>query len=129
MKTVLSTLLLSLIASVSYAAEKPQLEQYYIDNHCVGHIDLITEYNTRVDCLTDTTAYEYDFARKWAEAIGQSLHYGIATNSQSGIVIIVDDRNDKDQKYLKRLYDTIKLNDLDIIVEEIYTNNYPYRQK
>lgn len=44
---------------------------------------------TRVDCLTMTHAIEFDFAHKWAEAIGQSLHYGRVTGSHAGIVLIV----------------------------------------
>ena len=35
---------------------------------------------TRVDCLTDTHAVEFDFANKWAEGIGQALHYQKMTN-------------------------------------------------
>ncbi|MCQ2754320.1 MAG: hypothetical protein MJ231_04635, partial [bacterium] len=29
---------------------------------------------TRVDCLTDDYAVEFDFANKWAESVGQALH-------------------------------------------------------
>lgn len=35
--------------------------------------------NTRVDCMTDTLAVEFDFANKWAECIGQALYYGKQT--------------------------------------------------
>jgi len=34
---------------------------------------------TRVDCLTDTHAIEFDFANKLAESIGQALHYSFMT--------------------------------------------------
>ena len=34
---------------------------------------------TRCDILTATHAIEVDFARKWAEAIGQSLNYAMHT--------------------------------------------------
>lgn len=44
---------------------------------------------TRVDCLTETHAIEYDFGPKWAEAIGQSLGYGFATDRKAGIVLIL----------------------------------------
>lgn len=43
---------------------------------------------TRVDCLTDEYAIEYDFSNKWAEAIGQALHYGVMTDSRPAIVLI-----------------------------------------
>ena len=43
----------------------------------------------RVDCLTKTHAIEMDFARKWPEAIGQSLHYSLLTDKDAGIVLIL----------------------------------------
>lgn len=57
---------------------------------------------TRVDCLTDTLAVEFDFANKWAECIGQALYYGRQTNRQPACVLIME-RGEKDMKYLKRL--------------------------
>lgn len=52
------------------------------------------------DVLTDTHAWEIDFAEKWAEAIGQSLHYAEITNKKPGIVLITD--NGKDWQCLVR---------------------------
>ena len=46
---------------------------------------------TRVDCLTDTHAVEFDFANKWAESIGQALHYGIMTGKKPMVVLILDE--------------------------------------
>ena len=45
---------------------------------------------TRVDCLTDTHAVEFDFANKWAESIGQAVHYGIMTGKKPKVVLILD---------------------------------------
>lgn len=56
---------------------------------------------TRVDCLTDEYAIEFDFADHWAEAIGQSLHYAEMTNRKPGIVLIIEDP--KDERHLKKL--------------------------
>ena len=54
----------------------------------------ITEYEnadkTRVDCLTSVHAVEFDFARKWAESIGQALHYGIMTGKKPMVVLILE---------------------------------------
>lgn len=58
--------------------------------------------NTRVDCLTDTLAVEFDFANKWAECIGQSQYYSLKTNKQAACVLIME-RGEKDLKYLNRL--------------------------
>jgi hypothetical protein len=69
---------------------------------------------TRVDYLTDNHAIEYDYGRKWAEAIGQSLYYSAMTGKKAGIVLIVNDRNK--ERYLKRLNKAIKKNSLDVKV-------------
>lgn len=56
---------------------------------------------TRVDCLTETHAVEFDFAPKWAESIGQALYYASQTNRRAGVVLIL--RNPKDERYVRRL--------------------------
>ena len=40
---------------------------------------------TRVDCLTDKYAVEFDFANKWAESIGQALHYQLMTGKKAKV--------------------------------------------
>ena len=55
---------------------------------------------TRVDCLTGEYAIEVDFAKKWAEGIGQSLYYAEVTGKKPGVALIV---GEKDKRYLKRL--------------------------
>ena len=56
---------------------------------------------TRVDCLTDEYAVEVEFAKKWAEAVGQSLFYAKMTGKKPGIALIMEE--DKDARFLKRL--------------------------
>lgn len=59
----------------------------------------ITEYvlddGARVDCLTDEYAIEFDFAPKWAEAVGQSLYYALKTGKKPGIVLILEKKADR----------------------------------
>ena len=57
--------------------------------------------NTRCDIVTDTFAIEVDFADKWAEAIGQSLHYSIMLDKKPAILLILEDP--KNSRYLDRL--------------------------
>lgn len=78
-------------------------------------IEYVLSDKTRVDCVTDTHAIEFDFANKWAEAIGQALFYGAMTHKRAGIVIIVEDI-EKDEKYYKRLKKAIIDNYLQIDV-------------
>lgn len=80
-------------------------EEVYQAYWCGKH-NGIMEYklndNTRVDCLTDTLAVEVDFAPKWAECIGQALHYGHKTHRQAACLLIIENP-EKDLKYLRRL--------------------------
>lgn len=45
---------------------------------------------TRVDCLTQYHAVEFDFANKWAESIGQALHYEYMTGKKGMVVLILE---------------------------------------
>lgn len=56
---------------------------------------------TRVDVLTKNYAVEFDFAKKWAEAVGQALHYGRMTKKKPAIVLIIEQPSDF--KYYRRL--------------------------
>tara|TARA_R110000744_G_scaffold359176_1_gene466433 strand:- start:2 stop:406 length:405 start_codon:yes stop_codon:yes gene_type:complete len=87
--------------STSVSAAK-WLEADYVGNHCQGKIEYRLKDTTRVDCLTNTHAIEYDFAHKWAEAIGQALHYAAMTGKKPGIVLIVDPTV-RGTRYLARL--------------------------
>ena len=83
------------------ALTQAEPERYYQDTYCKGIKEYVLPDRTRVDCLTDTHAIEYDFGRKWAEAIGQSLGYAFATNKKAGIVLILESK--KDYKYWIKL--------------------------
>ena len=68
----------------------------------------------RIDDLTGTHAIEYDFSKKWAEAIGQSLFYASITGKKAGIVLILE--GEGDQKHLDKLVYTIRTKRLGIDV-------------
>ena len=84
------------------AGDRP--ERWYQNDWCRQN-NGVAEYRlpdrTRCDCLTGTHAIEFDFAPKWAEAIGQALHYGMQTGRTPGIVLIMTDRSEN--KYWIRL--------------------------
>ncbi len=99
---VLFLLFLFAAASVSAATLHP--ERSYQDHWCGrngGQAEFTLADRTRVDCLTDTHAVEVDFARKWAEAVGQSLFYAVSTGRAPGIVLIMEDPGDI--RFLERL--------------------------
>ena len=82
-------------------------------------MNCIAEYKlpdkTRIDCLTPTHAIEFDFSKKWAEAIGQSLYYALITQRQPGIVLILEDKTNE-QRYLQRLLTVAKRYGIDVWV-------------
>jgi hypothetical protein len=82
--------------------------------YCAGIIEHYLPDKTRVDCLTETHAIEYDYGRKWAEAIGQSLHYAAMTGKEAGIVIIY--KGEKDERYITRMNKVINRYQLPIKV-------------
>jgi hypothetical protein len=57
---------------------------------------------TRCDCLTATHAVEFDFAPKWAEAVGQALYYGAITGKKPAVVLI-HKGGQVDERYNRRI--------------------------
>jgi hypothetical protein len=94
--------ILMLIPTLTFA----ESESYYQNKYCKGVTEHVLHDRTRVDCLTDTHAIEYDFSKKWHEAIGQSLGYAFETNKRAGIVLIVEKK--KDYKHWIKLNSIIK---------------------
>ena len=97
-------LLLILLLGIALQAKHTHKESYYQNIFCDkmgGKAEVVLKDRTRIDCLTDKYAIEVDFANKWAESIGQSLHYGLMTKRQSGVYLIIED--EKDFRYLDRL--------------------------
>lgn len=91
-----------------------KLESVYQAEWCAGRLEVTLSDQTRVDCLTETHAIEVEFANKWKNAIGQSLHYALMTGKKAGIALIL--RKETDQRYLDQLNRVIKANQLPIFV-------------
>lgn len=98
------TILMLLVMTLNADAAHLHHEKYYQQLWC-DRAAGVTEYRlpdaTRVDCLLDVYAIEFDFASKWAESIGQALYYGLMTDSKPGVVLIME--KETDVRYLKRL--------------------------
>ncbi|MGN1153278.1 MAG: hypothetical protein ACI4S3_04555 [Candidatus Gastranaerophilaceae bacterium] len=89
------------------AVYHPHNELSYQHAYCSMH-NGIEEYElsdkTRVDCLTDTYAIEFDFCNKAYEAVGQSLHYALMTGKKPKIVLILDSKYKQQQMvYVERI--------------------------
>lgn len=78
-------------------------EAYYVSQWCgdFGKQEFLLWDNTRVDCLTKDYAIEFDFAKKWAESVGQALYYSKMTSKKPAVVLILSDI--KDYRYVKRV--------------------------
>lgn len=76
-------------------------ERYYQEKTCNGIKEYRLDDGCRVDCLTDEYAIEYDFANKWAEAVGQALYYAEKTGKKPAIVLIL--KNEKQKKHLPKV--------------------------
>ena len=111
-------LLLSvLIAFPSYAGQTGPvklLERDYVSASCEGQTEYPLPDGTRVDCLTDTHAIEYDKGSNWAEALGQALFYSAMTGKKAGIVLITNPNSKA--RFLKRLEIAIAAHDLKVDV-------------
>ena len=95
---------LSLILFGCAAKAKKLNERHYqtiLCNELNGEMEYVLKDKTRVDCLTDEYAIEVDFAKKWAESIGQSLYYAHMTAKKPAVGLIMNSK--KDERYFKRL--------------------------
>ena len=106
---IIGTMLLMLCFKGELLSKTKKYEQYYQEVWCTknnGIIEHVLPDRTRVDCLTETHAVEVDWAKKWYQAVGQSLYYSLQTGKRAGILLIVDDP--KERKYWIRMNSTIE---------------------
>ena len=68
---------------------------------------------TRVDCLTEYHAVEFDFANKWAESVGQAEHYARMTGKRGKVVLILENPR-KEKIYYKRVKELGKIHNFDV---------------
>ena len=114
MKKLLLLLILSISSFSSYAIEN---EAYYSEKFCnemSGQSEYVLKDLSRVDCLTDTHAFEVEWAEgmKVYEAIGQSLYYSAATGKKPGILLLI--RKENSEKHIEKVQKVNKFHDLGI---------------
>ena len=70
-----------------------------------GIAEARTPDGSRVDILTDATAWEVDWCSsgKWSQGIGQALFYGLATNRKPGLILLQKDPTAERRYYLRAL--------------------------
>ena len=75
-------------------------EADYVNMYCKGEKEYILPDKTRIDCLTKTSACEFDWAKKWYEGFGQALWYSYNTGKKPCLVLILT--SNEDYKYFNR---------------------------
>ena len=120
--------LLFFICALSFSSYGIQKEAYYSEKFCEemsGQADYILQDKSRVDCLTETHAFEVDWAEgmKVYEAIGQSLYYASQSGKKPGILLLI--RKDNSEKYIRKIKEVIRYFDLDIelIIKDVRSEN------
>ncbi len=58
---------------------------------------------SRPDLMSATHAIEVDYAHKWAEAIGQALHYARLSGKRAGVILII--RKPADYRHVQKVRD------------------------
>ena len=79
-------------------------ERHYQTIHCNqlgGKMEVRLKDKTRIDCLTDRKAIEHEWAKKWAECVGQALYYGAMKEAIPVCALIGTDK--EFEKYSKRV--------------------------
>jgi hypothetical protein len=95
-KTLFFVTTAMIIVSCSSHESIQKNERYYQSQLCdelKGQIEYVLFDKTRVDCLTNEYAIEVDWAKKWAESIGQSLYYAKITEKKPAVALIVSLKN------------------------------------
>jgi hypothetical protein len=119
--TFILTLAISILFSHAYAIEN---EDYYNRQFCTqesGQAEYKLPDRSRIDCLTDTHAFEADWADglKVYESIGQSLYYAAETGKKPGILLLVRKRNsEKHIRKVKRVIESWNL-PIKLIIKDV----------
>jgi len=80
----------------------------------VAQTEVVAVDGSRCDILTPEYAIEVDYANKWAESIGQALHYALMFNRRGGIVLIL--RKPEDSHHVERVKNIISQYNLPLIL-------------
>lgn len=105
-KSILITVFTFTLLFSSLSVSALENEDYYNRQFCTeesGQAEYRLSDLSRVDCLTDTHAFEADWADglKVYESIGQSLYYSAETGKQPGILLLI--RKNSFEKHIRKV--------------------------
>ena len=120
--------LLIILFFLSFSAYAIEKEEFYSNKFCEelsGQSQFKLKDLSRVDCLTETHAFEVDWAdgMKVYEAIGQSLYYASQTGKKPGILLLI--RKDNSKKHIRKVQEVISAFNLpiELVVIDLTNNN------
>ena len=115
-------LFLLIALTLSLQAKHLHKESYYVERFCgemLGKGEFLLDCGARVDCVTDTFAWEVERdGHKIYEAVGQSLYYSIMTGLKPAILVITKDVNSSSLKRLNVIAEKYQIK-VKIIEEEL----------
>ena len=106
LKSILITVFTFTLLFSSLSVSALENEDYYNRQFCTeesGQAEYRLSDLSRVDCLTDTHAFEADWADglKVYESIGQSLYYSAETGKKPGILLLI--RKNSFEKHVRKV--------------------------
>jgi hypothetical protein len=85
-KLLIATFFIALFSEQHIEAKS---EKEHQSQFCFGMVtNRYLPTGTYVDCISGKEAIEVDFSEKWAEAVGQALHYASVTDKTPGLILI-----------------------------------------
>jgi hypothetical protein len=121
---IVRILILLFIMLTIQSAHALENEDYYNRQFCTqesGQAEYKLPDRSRIDCLTDTHAFEADWADglKVYESIGQSLYYAAETGKNPGILLLVRKKNsDKHIRKVKRVIESWSL-PIKLVIQDV----------
>ncbi len=112
-KTLIVMVLSVMLLPASASARRLHPKRWYQERWCAKYFSTGPHQVSHIyGCLTPEYVVEFDYANRWYESIGESLHYAMQTGKKAGIVLIME--KEKDLKYWFKLNETIKYYNLPI---------------
>lgn len=117
MKRLLPFIIFLSFLSLPSGAKHLHVESWYVKKYCAGIREVVLNDGTRIDCLTDDFAIEFDFPIKYRECLVQSLEYSMRTGKPAKCILIRE--CEADQKYIDRAKNLIEFYQLPVALEVI----------
>lgn len=102
---VIVTVAAILLPTPSSSLPEPPCNEVYWSSHVAkefgGQVEFRTYDGARIDILTPAYAIEVDWAKKWAEGVGQAAYYGCAVSRKPVLILLIKNRKAEIQ-YISR---------------------------